>query len=367
MIARNIERFPLRATLTTGGLAASLTLLVGTQFVFASLDHVIEQAYYRTQRWSDSVGFGDARASAAVAEVRRLPGVYASEPVRIVAARLAANGREESTRITGLEPGARLARPLGPHGHAIPFEGRGLIVSDVLARRLGVEQGEFLHVQITDGRAPAISLPITALAEDYSGDAVYIARDELNRLMADGNLASGAHLQLQPDHRAAFYRAIERIPLIVATSSRDDTVRNWRTAMVEAFRVSMTFYVGFAGAIAFGVAYNTSRIALSERARDLATLQVLGFERRDCAYILLGELAVLSLIAIPIGLVGGNGLARGLVAAYSRDELRLPLVLTAQSYAVSLTAFVAAVILAAVLVGARVWAFDLVAVLKTRE
>jgi putative ABC transport system permease protein len=367
MIVRNIERFPLRATLTTAGLAASLALLVGTQFVFASLDRVIEHAYYRTQRWSDSLSFGEARSAAALVEVRRLPGVFAGEPVRVVGVRLSANGREERARMTGLDLHARLAQPLDRQGRAIGFQGRGLILSDVLARRLGVQPGGQVHVQVTDGRAPSVTLPVTALAEDYSGDAVYIARHELNRLMADGDLASGAHLQLAPDRRSAFYRAIERVPQIIAASSRDDTVRNWRTAMVEAFRVSMSFYVGFAGAIAFGVAYNTSRIALSERARDLATLQVLGFERRECAYILLGELALLSLIAIPVGLVAGNGLARGLVAAYSRDELRLPLVLTAQSYAVSLTAFIVAVAIAAVLVGARVWAFDLVAVLKTRE
>lgn len=367
MIMRNIERFPLRATLTTAGLAASLALLVGTQFVFASLDHVIEHAYYRTERWSDSVSFGNARASAALAEVRRLPGVFAAEPVRVAGVRLAANGREVRTRISGLEQGARLARPLDRRGRPIAFQARGLVLSEALARKIGVKPGEFVHAQVTDGRAPSVALPVTALVEDYSGDVAYMARRELNRLMADGDLASGAHLQLAPDHRATFYRAIENIPQIVAASSRDDTVRSWRTAMVEAFRVSMTFYVGFAGAIAFGVAYNTSRIALSERARDLATLQVLGFERRECAYILLGELAVLSLAAAPIGLVAGDGLARGLVAAYSRDELRLPLILTAQSYAVSLTAFASAVVVAAMLVGARVWMFDLVAVLKTRE
>jgi putative ABC transport system permease protein len=194
MIVRNIERFPLRATLTTVGLAASLTLLVGTQFVFASLDHVIEHAYYRTQRWSDSVSFGDARAVAVLSDVRRLPGVFAGEPVRVVAVRLAANGREERTRITGLDPEARLARPLDREGRPISFEGRGLVVSDVLARRLGVGAGDIVHAQITDGRAPSVTLPITALVQDYSGDAVYMARGELNHLMADGDLASGALL-----------------------------------------------------------------------------------------------------------------------------------------------------------------------------
>ncbi len=137
--------------------------------------------------------------------------------------------------------------------------------------------------------------------------------------------------------------------------------------MVEAFRVTMTFYVGFAGAIAFGVAYNTSRIALSERARDLATLRVLGFGRVECAYILLGELLILGLVALPAGVLGGHALARGLVAAYGRDEFRLPLILTPASHGVALAAYFVALGLAAVLVGRQVWRLDLITALKTRE
>ncbi|MDP1964601.1 MAG: FtsX-like permease family protein, partial [Reyranella sp.] len=95
--------------------------------------------------------------------------------------------------------------------------------------------------------------------------------------------------------------------------------------------------------------------------------RVLGFSRRECAYILLGELLVLGLAAIPLGLLGGNALASGLVTAYSRDELRLPLTQTPASYAMSLSAFAVAILLAAVLVGRRIWGLDLVAVLKTRE
>lgn len=367
MIVRSVERFPFRAGFAALGLAASLALLLGTQFVFASLDHVIDHAYYRAQRWSDAVSFAEARGERATAEVRRLPGVFAAEPVRTVAVHLKANGRVERTRLVGLESDALMNRPLDRQGRAIPFKGRGLVLSEALGARLQVRPGDVVRAEITDGRAPSVVLPVTALAEDYSGDAAYISRDALNRLMADGDVASGAQLLLTPDRRADFYRAIEGLPQIMAASSRDDTVANWRTAMVEAFRVSMTFYVGFAAAIAFGVAYNTSRITLSERARDLATLQVLGFERRECAYILLGELMALALLAVPLGLAGGNALARWMVAAYSRDELRLPLTLTPNSYAISLAAYLAAVAFAALLVGPRVWRLDLVAVLKTRE
>ncbi|MDQ0466972.1 putative ABC transport system permease protein [Caulobacter ginsengisoli] len=367
MIVRNLERFPGRAVLTTLGLAASLALLVGSQFVFGSLDHVIDQAYYRAQRWSDSIGFAEARSAGALAQVRRLPGVFAAEPVRIVAVRARANGREERTRLTGLAPDARLNRPLDAAGRPLALAGPGVVLSAALARRLGLAAGDRVRLDILDGRAPSVLAPVTGLAEDYSGFAVYMDRGRLNALMADGDLISGAQLQVAPDAHPAFYRALEAAPQILAAASRDETVANWRAVMIEAFRTSMTFYVGFAAAIAFGVAFNTSRIALSERARDLATLRVLGFERRDCAYILLGELLVLGLVALPIGLAGGHLLAAGLVQAYGREELRLPLVLTAESYAVSLAAYVAAIALAALLVGRRIWSLDMVSVLKTRE
>jgi putative ABC transport system permease protein len=137
--------------------------------------------------------------------------------------------------------------------------------------------------------------------------------------------------------------------------------------MAEAFRVTISFYVGFAGAIAFGVAYNTMRSSLSERSRDLATLHVLGFGHGECAYILAGELALLALAAAPIGVLGGQALAHGLVAAYSRDEMRLPAVISARSYGVAIAAYIVAVATGGVLVVRRIWDLDLVAVLKTRE
>ena len=57
----------------------------------------------------------------------------------------------------------------------------------------------------------------------------------------------------------------------------------------------------FAAIIAFGVVYNAARVSLSERGRELASLRVLGFTRGEIAYILLGELAVLTLAALPLG------------------------------------------------------------------
>lgn len=367
MIARSLERFPGRAVLTTLGLAASLALLIGTQFLFDGVDQVVDQTYYRVQRWSDAVSFVEPRDVAAVRDLARRPGVYAAEPTRVVAARLKAGGRQEAVRIVGLEPESSLHRPLDDQDRRVPFEGRGLVLSQALASRLGLAAGDTVWTEVLDGSGPAALLPITGLSRDYSGLTAYMDRRALNRLMQEGDLAGGADLLLAADARPAFYRAIEATPQVIGASSRDDTVDSWRKVMTQSFRTAIVFYLGFAGAIAFGVAYNTCRIALSERGRDLATLRVLGFGPATCAYVLVGELAILALVAIPVGALGGQALAHGLVAAYSRDELRLPAVINAGSYAMAVGLYLVIVAAACGLVARRIWAFDLVAVLKTRE
>jgi putative ABC transport system permease protein len=185
--------------------------------------------------------------------------------------------------------------------------------------------------------------------------------------MGDGDLVSGAKLTVASDQRNDFYRAIARVPEIVSAGSRDDTVVMFRSAVAAAMTTEMTFFLGIAAAIAFGIAYNISRVMLTDRARDLATLRVLGFGPLDCAYILTGELAVLALVATPLGMLGGYGLARALAAAFTRQDLYLPLVITPASLGFSFTVYLTAIALALTMVAQRIWKFDLVAVLKTRD
>jgi putative ABC transport system permease protein len=242
-----------------------------------------------------------------------------------------------------------------------------MVLSEALAGRLGVAPGGEVWVEVIDGRGPKVSVVVTGVARDYSGYVAYMDRRALNRLMEEGDLANGAQLLVEPDRRPAFYRAVSGMPQIVGASSRDETVASWRRAMAEAFRQTIIIYVGFAAAIAFGIAYNTGRISLSERSRDLATLHVLGFGHAECAYVLVGELLLLAVVATPLGVLGGQALAHLLVAAYSREDVRLPAVITARSYGLAIGAYLAAVVLGGGLVARRVWDLDLVAVLKTRE
>jgi putative ABC transport system permease protein len=367
MIARDIERFPTRAALTVVGLGVSVSLLVSSQFLFGAIDAVVDQAYFRARRWTDEVNFADTRNLHAIAAMARQPAVLRTEPFRHAPAYLRARARTERIVVFGLDEDADLERPLDPHGDRIWIRGQGLVLSQALARRLRVQAGDVAELEITEGRRPRAVLTILAIDQDYAGLTAHMSRHALNTMMGDGDLASGANLLVATDERGDFYRAIARMPQIVSAGSRDDTVAMFRSAVTAAMTIEMAFYLGFAAAIAFGIAYNISRIALSDRARDLATLRVLGFSPIECGYILCGELVLLALVAAPIGLAGGFALAHALVAAFTRQDFFLPFVINPAGLGLAFATYVVAVALAAAMVAQRIWRFDLVAVLKTRD
>ena len=367
MIVRSLERFPLRAAVTICGLAVSLSLLVGSRFLFDSLDGLVNKVFFDQQRWSDAVAFAEPRDIVAIARTRRLPGVMAAEPTRGAPAEFRLGRHTEKSGITGLQPGARFTRPERSDGALAPFKGRGLVLSHALAARLGARPGDVLAVKITEGRRATADLPVTAISDDYFGAVAYMDRRALNRMIGEGDLATGAQLLVDPTRRRAFYAAVAGMPGVAGASSRQDALASWRTSVAQTLNVEMVFFLGFAAAIGFGVTYNLARTALADRARDLATLRVLGFTPMDCIYILLGELAILTLAAVPLGLLGGIGMAKGLAASLSRQDFRLPGDVPAISLGVGLVIYFATVAFAAIPVARRIGDLDMVAVLKTRD
>ncbi len=122
-----------------------------------------------------------------------------------------------------------------------------------------------------------------------------------------------------------------------------------------------------AGVIAFGVVYNSARIALSERSRELASLRVLGFTRAEISYILLGELSILTLAAIPLGFLIGWGMCIYIAENLKTDLFRVPLILEANTFAFAASVVLAAACISALIVRRKLDHLDLIAVLKTKE
>jgi putative ABC transport system permease protein len=175
------------------------------------------------------------------------------------------------------------------------------------------------------------------------------------------------HLRVDRNERDALFRTLKTLPRVASVSVKDAAVQTFNATMARTITIFVSFFVVFACALAFGVTYNAARISLSERSREFATLRVLGLSRAEISYILLGEIALLVCVALPLGCVLGYGLARLMAGAFATELYRIPLVILPATYGWAIVIGILATAVSALLVRRRVDRLDLIAVLKTRE
>jgi putative ABC transport system permease protein len=367
MILRQILRWPLRAFLTTTGIAMSVAVLVISLQWIDAIDHLVEVNFFQAQHQDVTVGLVEARSSEVLRGLARLPGVLAVEPLRAVQARLRAENRFRLEAIQGVpaDPALNLVYDVG--GRAISVPPDGLVLSTKLAELLGVGRGDTLTVEVLEGRRPVRRIEVADLFETYLGTPVYMEIGALNRLLRERPSVNGAHLLVDAARRDALFAELKDVPQVSAVTLRRALVDEFHDTMGETLLIFVSFFTAFACALAFGVVYNSGRIALSERGRELATLRVLGFTRLEISYILLGEAALLAFLALPLGCLVGYGLAWLITAAFETELYRVPLVIQMSTFGTSAVLGLAAVVVSAALVRRRLDRLDLIAVLKTRE
>ncbi len=368
MILRHIGRWPLRSGMTVGGIAIAVGLLIGSSFALDSMDFMIDANFYQAERQNMTVIFEQPRHHDAVRAVETLPGVLAVEPFRAVGVRLVNGPREKRVSITGLVADPQISRVLDADQRPLALPEAGVMLSDYLARLLDAREGDVLTVEVLEGRRPVVSLPVARIVESYIGLNAYMHLPALNSLMSEGRVVSGVYMLNDVAAQDALYGALKDTPAVAGVTLQRKAVQIFRETVNESFSVTVIFNAIFAGLIAIGVVYNAARISLSERARELASLRVLGFSQGEVAYILLGELALLTVVALVPGCVFGFGLAHLIGTLGMETELfRVPVIIAPSTYGLAVVVVLAASFVSSVVVGWRVARLDLIAVLKTRD
>jgi putative ABC transport system permease protein len=367
MIFRQIARWPGRSAVTSFGIAMAVGLLVTSLQWVDAIDRLVEVHFFEAQHQDLTVSLAEAQSSEAVRELERLPGVLRAEPARFVSVRLRAGPRSRREAIQGVPADARLQPVYDVAGHHVPLPPSGLLVSSKLAELLDVEPGDRLTVEVLEGRRPVEEIPVHGVFETYIGTPAFMDLDALNRLMRERPSLSAAHLQIDREREPGLFAALKGMPEVTAVMLRRAAVSKFHETMGETMLIFVGFFAAFSCMLAFGVAYNAARVALSERDRDLATLRVLGLSRMEISYILLGEMALLGWVGLPVGCAVGVGLAWLIADRFETELYRVPLVIEPSTFGLAVLITVAATGLSAALVRRRLDRLDLIAVLKTRE
>ena len=368
MILRHLERRPLKALLTVLGIACAGGLMMVGNYQKGAIDFMVDVQFRQAAREDLGLAFIEPTSGRALHELASLPGVDSVEGYRDVPAILRSGQYRHRGAIFGIQPEGQLHRALDSNLAPVAVPPGGVVLTDHLANEiLHVKPGDFITVEVLEGNRPVRQVPVLGITRQFLGVSAYMQQASLNDLMREGDTVSGAYLALEPGREDEVYARLHERPRVLGMVASRAAIQSFYATIGEFILFYNLVATLLAGAIGFGVVYNAARISLSERGRELASLRVLGFTRGEIAYILLGELALLTLAAIPVGFAVGIGLVGILVAAFQSELYRLPLLLTPQNFATGASVILASAVSSGWLLWRRLGRLDLVAVLKTRE
>ena len=367
MILRNIERQPFRSLFSAVGVALSVAILVIGMFMFDGVEYMMDLQFRVAQREDVSLTFNEPLSATVAHDLAHLSGVTRVEPFRAVPVRLRAGHRKREVAITGLTPERTLRRIVTAGGGIQPLPPRGLVISAMLAQQLAVEAGETVTVDVLEGARRSARVPVTGVVEDFLGLSAYMQLDALHRLTRGGRTISGAYLAVDEEARTGLNAQLARVPVVASVASPAQMLQSFENQLADSLYIGVFFILAFSSVIAVAVIYNGARIALSERGRELASLRVLGFSRAEVTVLLLGEQALVTLLAIPLGCVIGYVLSAAVVAGLATETYRIPLIISARTYLWAAIITIVAAGLSGWIVRRRLDRMDLIAVLKTRE
>jgi putative ABC transport system permease protein len=367
MVVREIERRPLRTLLSSAAIAAATGLTVVGGWYYDGIEELVELQFHDVMREDAAVTFVEPRPDRAVRELAHLPGVTAAEGARVVPVRFRSGHRHRDGIVWGYPQGMQMRTLRDSRARPVSVPPDGVVLTDVLGEILGVRVGDTVELEIREGQRRRAEVVVAGLVDEPMGLAGHMQSASLHRLMREEEKVSVAFLRVDPEKGGGIDARLKDLPHVVDVTHRARLLARFRDQSADMILTAAAIISLFAATITVGVVYNNARVALATRTRDLASLRVLGFTRREISSVLLGELAVQVLIAIPAGLLFGRWLVLGLAQTVDPETYRLPVILTPASYAFAAAVTISASLLSALIVRRRLDRLDLIGVLKTRE
>jgi putative ABC transport system permease protein len=369
IIFRQIARWPRRAAVTVLGFAGAVGMMVLSLQFTDAVKEIARSHFGELQREDLALGFSDPKSSSVLHDIARLPGVMAAEPMRIASADLVSEHRKHRGTVHGITEAAQLTRIFDVRRGPVPVPTAGIALTARLAQKLQVGIGDDISLQVLEGRRPTRKVTVAEIYDSYIGMFAYMNLNTLNRLLGDRPVTGYVNALIDEARQAELLTKLKNLPAVSTVALKSVAIANFHDTIAATLMIFVGFFSAFAFALGFGVTYNAQRLALSERGRELATLRVLGFSRGEALYILLGEIMVLVVMALPIGCILGWGLTVIFVNAsgFQTELMRLPFVIKPATYGLAVVVMLAASAVSGMAMKRLVDRLDLISVLKTRE
>lgn len=367
MVIRNIERRPLRTAISILGMGTAAAVLLVSHFFTDAISYLMHFQFEIVSRETATVMFRESLPWNSRYEVARLPAVQRVEPFRAAPTRLRFGHRSYLIGVQGIPSDAELHLLVDRCGRPFSLPDDGLVMTTKLAEILHLRTGDQVQVEFLEGQRLVRQIRLAATVDELMSVAVYMNFHALARHLRESPRISGVYLSAEAGQASELFSALKRRPAVANVMVRDAMLASFQRTIAESLGISTRIIMLFSIVIAFSIVYNAVRVALSERAHELASLRVLGFTRGEVARLLLGEQLLILTIATPVGLAIGYGLCAWLAHLMDTELFRVPVVIYPASYAATCGMLALSAALSAAIVLRGIWRLDLVSALKTRE
>ena len=222
-------------------------------------------------------------------------------------------------------------------GQAIELGEDSVVITEKLAKRLGVGVGDTIQVYAQDRIGNASggprTLTVTGVAENYVGSYLYLGPSAWHSLGIQDQAADGWYATLPEDQatREAFGEKLINQTGVATVDDVNEAIRTYRESLAVVNRVVAILIVA-AALLAFIVLYNLTNINIEERVREIASLKVLGFTRHEVDAYVFREIALLAIFGALFGLVLGTYLEGFVVQTAEIDLVMFGRAIHAPSY-----------------------------------
>jgi ABC-type transport system, involved in lipoprotein release, permease component len=370
MRQRSISRNMRRNVLSGIGIVLSTVLLIIGFSVSNSLSCIVSQIYDVQQKYDVKVTFKDIAGTQELEKVRSVTGIDYVEPVFEGSAEIRNGEKKKDISITASRNESSMYNVVDEKGNVQDLPDEGILIPKRLVETLGAKVGGYIDIKPYFPDAETKRVKVSGIASQYLGLNAYMDMDNMSSVLGKGGIYTGAFIRLNASGSKDIQKIKEQLysmSMVDSVDYRDDVKSNMEKNLMPFKLFSMGAII-LAAVMSIAVIYNITVINIYEKKRELASLKVMGFTKKEVRSSIYGENRIVGAVSIILGLPIGRILSKYIIGYfYTTDAFAFPVATYGTSYIFSSILILAFILSAEVLLRRKIDRIDMVDVLKVRE
>jgi len=363
---RNIFRNPQRTLATVLGTVITIMFFMVTLFFIDSIAYILKQQFTVFQTQDYKIIFNKALSEKEALDINNISGVKKAEPITEFPCEVKSGDKKEESMLIAPVKNSSFYHLQDKNKENKDIADSGVLIAEALAEKFNVTTGDELTFKIYGSKVVEKKIKVAGIVKQYAGFNCFISKDELAKIMGEDNITTGALLGINKEQDKAVRKSLNNISYIDMIESRDKAYKDFN-ALIEFFYLFMAIMVAFGVVMGFSIIFNTTVINIMERKRELASLKVMGFKRREIEGTIFRENIIMALLAIIPGVMVGRIMCEFFANHFSNELFRFEIIISPTTYIITFISIFLFIVLSQLVNRRSIVGLDMVEVLKNRE